>query len=392
MGKDLKGKELGEGLCQIKDGRYVGRYTDKYGKRKSIYGHKLKEVKDKLNRQTYLSKMDVSDEVYSKMTVDELYKKWMNYKAKTIKQSSLAVYENHYYNSLKCFETVKITNISTDMLQEMFDELSNRMTPQSVCGYASTVKGIFSFAVQRGYLVVNPMTAVILQKNLNIALVTTKKRERKFFTQEQIERLIRFAKEKNRKHIELYRLILLTGMRCGEAVALTWDDIDFQNRIIHVNKTFAYIQGHTIKNITYTQTPKSATSVRDIPLCKEAEILLMEYKGSKYSSDTFVFINVLKQPHHSGVVSITFKRLVTDYNRYETEKAREEGRTPKLMPEVSIHALRHTFATRCFEKKIDPKVVQKYLGHSSISMTMDLYTHVSREKLRDDIEKINGTA
>lgn len=73
MGKDLKGKELGEGLCQTKDGRYLGRYTDAYGKRHNIYGKKLKDVKEKLNKAVYESKMGVGDVKSAKITFDELY-------------------------------------------------------------------------------------------------------------------------------------------------------------------------------------------------------------------------------------------------------------------------------------------------------------------------------
>ncbi len=176
----------------------------------------------------------------------------------------------------------------------------------------------------------------------------------------------------------------------GEVISLRWDDINFERKIVNVTKTFARYKSPSVSNITHDQSPKSQTSARQIPLCDDAINLLKEQKNSEYTSDTFVFLSVRKVPFQSEVLSVSLKRLIKKYNEKEAATAIKEERVPELLPMMTIHALRHTFATRCFEQGIPPKTVQCYLGHSTLKLTMDLYTHVSDEKMFDEIEKING--
>lgn len=96
-------------------------------------------------------------------------------------------------------------------------------------------------------------------------------------------------------------------------------------------------------------------------------------------------------PFKSETVSRSLKETIEQYNNLERTVAEQENRIPQFLPVLSIHALRHTFATKCFENGVPPRTVQQYLGHATMSITMDLYTHVSEEKSMEDIKKINGT-
>ena len=151
---------------------------------------------------------------------------------------------------------------------------------------------------------------------------------------------------------------------------------------------YAKFEGDTKKEF-HIETPKTTCSNRRIPInsdCREHlmdQIRMKDIVSSKYRNDScpFLFTSSLNTPIEvqmyndaitSVVKSVNYRRGVLDVMDYFTG-----------------HTFRHTFATRCFEAGIQPKVVQKYLGHATLQMTMDLYTHVTDELAQEDIEKIS---
>ena len=188
----------------------------------------------------------------------------------------------------------------------------------------------------------------------------------------------------------LCRLISLTGMRIGEAMSLTWDDVDWDVGVIRITKTFSKVSCPTAHCIHYDQTPKTQASLRVVPLCAEATEALRRQRQSRYTSDTLIFTKKDGEPYRTESLSLRFKELIKRYNKRESAAAKKEGRQPEYLPEFAIHILRHTFASLCFDRGIEPKVVQGYLGHSTLAMTMDAYTHVSTEKQFNEINKLNG--
>ena len=98
--------------------------------------------------------------------------------------------------------------------------------------------------------------------------------------------------------------------------------------------------------------------------------------------ETSVFTTEFGRPFDRNSINRAISSIVTEMN-----KKREKGNE---FPNFSPHCFRHTFATRCFENGIPPKVVQEYLGHTTIQMTMDLYTHVMKETKQDEIKKLDN--
>lgn len=177
----------------------------------------------------------------------------------------------------------------------------------------------------------------------------------------------------------IFILVLGTGLRIGEALALEWSDIDFEIGILSVNKTIALYKDcddPESKAKYLLGTPKTQSSNRKIPLLPE---LLQELRELKEQS-----INNLIFPGPTG------GHCHPQTVRYHFKKELMIANIPRI-DELHLHSLRHTFATRGLEDGIELKVMQEFLGHASIKETADTYTHVLPCKKRDSIMKLQET-
>ena len=187
----------------------------------------------------------------------------------------------------------------------------------------------------------------------------------------------------------LYNVAVNTGLRPGELFALTREDIDLENGYINVNKTLVYQKYLDDECKTFhIEPPKTKQSYRKVPINRKCRQYLekqfalkdvVSKKRPKQQND-FLFVTKFNTPINSQIYCDSIKRIVEQINL--TRGTADE------FPLFSGHTFRHTFATRCFEVGIQPKVVQSYLGHATLKMTMDLYTHVTEEKSANDIERI----
>lgn len=159
----------------------------------------------------------------------------------------------------------------------------------------------------------------------------------------------------------LFYLLISTGMRMGEAAALTWDDINFSSGSININKTTVRITG----SVFIQDHPKTASSVRTIYLPDKIKRHLWEFRTMQNNQEETVFTN-----SRGNVFLATSLR-----SRWQST-CKEIG-----VPYKGVHSLRHTFATRALEKGIDIKTVSSILGHKNVTTTMDIYQDVfSKQK------------
>ena len=168
-------------------------------------------------------------------------------------------------------------------------------------------------------------------------------------------------------------ICLSTGIRIGEICALTWDDIDTENGVIHIRKTIQRIYIRE-KGIRHTElmidTPKTATSIRDIPMTKDLLSVLKPLR--KVVNDSFFVLTNDSTPTEPRTYRNYYKKLLVKLD----------------IPPIKFHGLRHSFATRCIESHCDYKTVSVILGHSNISTTLNLYVHPNYEQKKKCIDKM----
>ena len=194
---------------------------------------------------------------------------------------------------------------------------------------------------------------------------------------------------KNANFYNMYRLAMLTGMRIGESCGLTWECVDFEGSRILVQSTLDYTRERGL----YLETPKTRSSLRTIPILPATEQVLRDQKalqakqkseaGSRWiplkQMENLVFTMPTGTPIYQASVHNDLNRIIT--------LMREAGR---LTPDrhFTFHTLRHCFATRCVEGGMQYKTLQTILGHSSLSTTMDIYSHCLPDTMREEMEMV----
>lgn len=389
MGKDLKGKELGKGITQRKDGSYHARFTNRFDKRQSVYGKTLKEVKNNLA-------MAMSEDISKKnvvqpgTTVDQWYEKWMRiYKKPVVRANTVRQYQYVYEHNIRPYiGNIKLADVTKLMVTDVMNQLKAKgYAWESLNKVKVLLTDMFDRAIEDEFAVRNPAKGARNPRNKPQKQVKALSRE---------DQLDFFQCSNGTFYDNLFRTAVSTGLRPGELFALTENDIDFENMEIHVTKTLLYqkLEGDTCKTF-HIDDPKTYTSRRTVPInkyCEEAlkkQILLHKlvcnnspYRG-KLEFPDLIFCTKFGTPLNSVLYSSAIEKIVNEINLM---------RDPlDLMEKFSGHCFRHTFATRCFEAGIQPKTVQTYLGHASLQMTMDLYTSVMKQKKTEDMKLLEDT-
>lgn len=372
MAKDLKGKELPTGIRQRKNGKYEGRVQYE-NERYSVYADSLPELKTKMTELRYRLEHG-SFVAKNRMTVKEWFETWIEeYKKNQVKTGTIIAYTNYYSFYIdKYIGKKKMVDIRGEHIQRIYNGmLKDGHAVSTIKIISAVMNGCFKQAVKNGIIERNPVNLATIPRQGET------KARRVFSVQEQ-EIFMLYAKDSYLYN--LFALAIRTGMRSGEIRGLKFSDIDKKNGVMHIVRTLKYEGGN---QGFFEDTPKTKTSKRDIPLTQDMIDIIEDQ--SKKNSQEIIFINGYIFQMSDGR-PISRERLQTEINRI-LKKIHNAGIEFEYF---TPHCFRHTFATRAIENGMKPQTLKTILGHSTLAMTMDLYSHVLPTTKAEEMKLIAG--
>ena len=355
--------------------KYLGKDDKGKNKYKKFRAQTMHELKDKVNRYIDECELKGGNVIYgSTVLFGEFAEHWLNdIEAYNLKPTSLKTKRETYKYLIKnTFEKKRITNINHADVQMFINNLANKGIAKSSLHKAlQFLNGcIRQFIIQYDISFRNPCENV---KIPNIAKSKNTK-ELKFYNEEQVKSICIEATRKHTNGSYCYRLgwaivlLIYTGMRRGELLALTWDDIDFDKGIINIDKSTVWIGNKAIDQYS-TKTDKST---RKIPLSQKSREALEKLKAivgdSKYIMETKIGTRV--NPRN-------FDRMFR--NICDATNVEQNG----------VHSLRHTLAKMLLNQKCEVQFVSELLGHSSTTITRDVYIHILNEQKEETIRTLD---
>lgn len=369
MAVDKRGRKLPKGIRQRSKDNFEGRFTYQQ-KGYVVHGSTITETQKKMTELKYKLEHGLYVE-RKKIAFDDWYHIWLEeYKKNRIKIGTYTNYQKSYRGMIKDRIGSKyLSDIRGEHIQKLYNDWTKEGYALSTIKIASAIlNGCFQQAMRNGLIERNPVKLAELPRQ-------TEKRTRQAMTKEQQAVFMEYAKDSYLYNF--FAVMLRTGMRNGEMRGLKYTDVDKKKNVIHVQRTLKYIEGQGY----IEDTPKTMTSTRDIPLTA-ATLQLLEnqrkFWGFKVERlDRYLFCNENGDPLSRDRVKAELERII--------KKIRAAGNE---FQHITPHVFRHTFATRAIEAGMQPQVLKTILGHSSLAMTMDLYSHVLPDTKAEEMEKI----
>ena len=296
--------------------------------------------------------------------INQITEEWKEEKKKYVKKSTYAAYQLLIQNHIKPYFG-DLYEVNEEKVQQfVFDKLDAGLSEKTIRDIIIVLKMILKFGIKNGYLEYIQIDAKFPSKQEKKDLDVLSKADQKKFM-EHLRNNFTF------KNLGIF-ICLSTGMRIGEICGLRWCDVDTVEGVIKVRHTLQriyIIEGETRHTELLLDTPKTANSVRDIPM--SSELLKMLKSLNKVVNENYYVISNDIKPIEPRTYRNYYKKLCKQLD----------------IPELKFHGLRHSFATRCIESKADYKTVSVLLGHSNISATLNLYVHPNKEQKKKQLIK-----
>jgi len=376
-------RDKGEGSIyqRSSDNKWVARYKAPNSSRvKVFYGKSEREVKNKLKEfKNNLIKNDYIE--VKKLTVKQYVDEWLyNIKVNELKPKSFDRSESALMNSVYPYiGELQIASLSVGDIQRMVNELIKKDLSYATIhrGYV-TLNNCFKLGIIKGELIKNPCVGVVLPTNKK-----KKSYQIKHFTEIEVEKICQESVRKYNNGKSVYRLgyliplLLYTGIRIGECLALKWDDINFEDSTIMIRRSITVIKNRndeikTNYSVVLQDTVKTDSSNRTIYINKKAHEMLLKLKevNGKFDYVACSSYGNLINPRN---IDRMFRSILVKCD----------------IEPCGVHTCRHTFASMLFKKGATLKSVSNILGHSSINVTASTYIHLVREQEQQTIELLD---
>lgn len=299
------------------------------------------------------------------MKIHDAVKIWLEtYKRNSVKPTTYDRLVTEYNMLLNySISQIDVKDLTTEDIQRYINSLVD-------AGYSlSTIKKQYHLiGAYLDHAIMSDVISKPLHKAVQLpsqAVVKKKKREIDVYSDLEQEALRRVLNTQQRDGYAAVIIMLEAGLRVGEALSLTWNDILWNRRAVRINKTLARLAN---KHQMYVQDgAKSYTSNRTVPLSTAAMQTLNKIRGNSYNGDSYVF-------HDENGLPISYNAL-----RYQIKIACNEAHVPYK----GMHVFRHTFATNCYYRGCDVKILSKLLGHADVAITYNIYVHLFGDALEE---------
>jgi len=347
----------------------VGYKPDGTRRMKTIYGTTIKEVEKK--ERELRGNIELGLNVSDKLTVRQWSDIWLKTFKTNIANNTYVRYSGIVRNQINpVLGDMLLSNVRLNILQKLINDMAEKYAPATVKKTKDVLHQMFQQAVRSQYIPINPAENIVTPKFYQ--------KNRETIPAEHIKTIVEFCRDY--KNGAFIMTLLYTGLRRGEILALQVKDIDFVNGYISVTKAVEFLCNSP--NIKVPKTPKS---IRMIPILAPLIPYLKKITDGKNEND-FVFTGYDGNLYTKSSIQRLFKAFNRDYNRYITRLKHQTDETVSF----TMHQFRHTFCTMMYDAGVDVKTAQEILGHSSINVTLDIYTHLSQYKKEINIDKINA--
>lgn len=337
--------------------------------------------KTKLKKKINKLKTDYENGNYKQkqnMTYQDVYDLWIETYKNSVEESTFvktcSIFRIHILPTMGAYKIDKITlAICQRHVNEWVQKLVNG---DKVKSYASQV---MEHALRHNFIQSNPFKLVTLPRKLKKR--STKADDENFYTKDQLRTFLECAeKQPNYKIYAFFRLLAFSGMRKGEALALTWEDINFKASEISINKAL----GQGISQKLYIKSTKTGTS-RTIKMDEATMVILKEWKKQQRQAHLMLGFNTMQK--NQLVFSNTKNSFIQPAKTNDWLKSIINKNN---LAAISTHGFRHTHCSLLFEAGASIKSVQDRLGHSDVKTTMDVYAHVTASAKEDAIQKFEA--
>jgi len=357
--------------------------------RKTVYGHSETEVADKLVKLS--GSMAALNGSISNKTFGELFEEWLLiFKKTAVTPRTLEGNINNFNKHIRPYiENMDITEVTAPVVQQVINEaFINGLSVNTARKIKFLFNQFFEYAIECGWVENNPTTRIKIRARDSKQINTDNLY--KAIPEEERMKFVNALNQRNDFLKPFCMTMMFAGLRTGEALALRWENIDFENKIIRVRNGLTVIpifdkKGKVISRQPVIGDTKTACSVRDVPVPDILLDVLKDWKKTQWVNEQLTGKNLLLP---TSIVFCNNDGSVRSYSG--TRKTFDRfAKKNGFFGKIHFHTLRHTYSTMLFENNENPKVIQALLGHKSVKTTLIVYNSVDTSYYKQATDKLN---